>query len=137
MTTVYEKNFKRFANILDIRNFEEIKSYTRLESSGYMPLSVEVIERGKGRILVAMAHWYSCNGDLMVDPEMILEVKDGTIEALSIQHAGMPAIPVYTEDRKSFWPRRQKEQNSFLGTWLKNIASQGFVAKQEEAHVDL
>jgi uncharacterized protein YqiB (DUF1249 family) len=137
MTTVYERNFRRFANILDIRNYEQIKSYTRLESSGYMPLSVEVIERGKGRILVAMAHWYSCNGDLLVDPEMILEVKDGTIEALSIQHAGMRAIPVYTEDRKSFWPRRQKEQNAFLTTWLQNIASQGYVAKQEEAHVDL
>ncbi len=125
--TIYEANYKKLRTLFgpDIDGFPE---YLRFESKGFMPLTFDLIHRAGNVAQYAMAHWYEQNGDLIQDPEMIVELKDETLEALSIQHSPPlnRVIPVYSEDRTRYSPVQKREQNEFLRLWLRNIKAQGF-----------
>lgn len=99
--------------------------YIKLEAGdGFMPLTMEQI--GKNRI--AIAHYYVQNGDMMADPDMefIVDSDAGTLEASAYQQDNMEIYQnVYPEDGKYF-PKLQKELNSFANQWFKNIQSQGY-----------
>lgn len=125
--TIYNQNYKSLKALFgnDIHNFPE---YLRFESEGFMPLTFDRISRTQNAVQYAMTHWYSQNGDLIQDPEMLIEIRRETVEALSITHAPPfnRLIPVYNADRTLYSPRQKKEQNAFLKTWLQNIKDQGF-----------
>ncbi len=103
-------------------------------ANGFMPLTFDLIERSEGRVQYAMAHWFEQQGDLIQDPEMIIEIKGRSVEALSIQHPPPfnRVMPVYSEDRTSYSPRQKRDQNQFLEMWLSNIRAQGFVKNYSE-----
>ncbi len=125
--TIYEMNFKRLQKLVG-KDLKQNPKYLRFESKGFMPLTFDLIVEGEGFARYAMTHWYKQNGDLIADPEMIIEIKGETVEALSIQNAPPfnRIVSVYNSDRTKFSPSQRQSQNSFLGLWLRNIASQGF-----------
>jgi uncharacterized protein YqiB (DUF1249 family) len=129
MPTIYESNFKVLMQLFGDNLNGQFPEYLRFEAGeGLMPLTFDLLSEENGKIQYAMTHWYESNGDLIADPEMIIEIKGKTLEALSIQHP-YPfnrVWNVYNSDRSRYDPRQKKEQNRFLKQWLKNIHIQGY-----------
>lgn len=111
--------FKKFAG--DVLSGKY--TYMRFESGpdGYEPLYVERI----GENTIAMAHTYVQNGDLMYDPEMTFTFDNDKeeLQALSYELSGMGLYQNVNEG-SHINLGLQRELNSFLKTWLKNINEQ-------------
>ncbi|RYZ90728.1 MAG: hypothetical protein EOP04_02960 [Proteobacteria bacterium] len=124
---IYERNYKRIRTLIG-EELESFPEYLRFEAKGMMPLTFDRLKGGNGSAQYAMTHWYKQNGDLIADPEMIIEIKGQCVEALSIQHAPPfdRIMSVYNEERTQYRPTQKREQNDFLGMWLRNIAAQGY-----------
>ena len=92
-----------------------------------------------------MEHYYLQNGDRMYDPymEFLIDTEAGTMQAASYEQSSLGMYQeVYTEN--GWRPGLQKELNSFLSNWLKNISSQGYepvsaymIVNGEDQHIDL
>lgn len=123
--TVHHKNYNRMKRL----GFFNVNEYVKLEQKGYLPLTIEQL----GGSRMAMNHHFIQNGDVMMDPDMTLEVNHilGTIEVLDCtQHPVGMFTQVYRFDENGKKThvnvRAKKELNSFLFTWLRNIENQGF-----------
>lgn len=95
--------------------------YMRFESEAFEPLSVELIDKNT----IAMSHTYIQNGDLMYDPEMVFtfDNEKQELQAVSYEMSGMVYQRVYGENG-AVNLGLQRELNSFLNYWLKNIVAQ-------------
>ncbi len=126
---VYESNFNRLLKIVG-DDLKKLPYYIRFESKGFMPLTFDRLTKKELFAQYAMTHWYESNGDLIPDPEMVIDIypNHNFVEARSIMHPPPfnRIIEVYNEEKTMYSPSQKKSQNSFLGSWLKNIASQGF-----------
>lgn len=94
-------------------------SYVRLESDGYMPLSLDKI----GDNTFSMAHYYEQNGDLMADPDVVFRVnaENKTLTAISFQQDNLGIYQTFENGGAE-----QEDCNSFVGKWLTNISAQGY-----------
>lgn len=94
-----------------------------------MDLSIDFIRKtDDGAYIIAMAHNYIQNGDVMADPDMEIKIYPETkmAEALTYQQDGLGIYQkVYPEPGKVY-PKLKKQLNSFLNKWLSNIKMQGF-----------
>lgn len=119
---------KKFPNTIEHRNytalyklFPDIMSkehnYEKRESDTYEPLSLEWIDKDK----LSVMHTYISNGDLMYDPDIVLRIdhENQTAAAVSYEQSDMGVYQV-CEDK----PLQQREINSFMNTWLKNLERQ-------------
>ena len=112
----------------------------RLTVSGYMPLSVEAIDKSPaGNRLIAICHYGAQHGDLMRDPEMVFELftygELSAAEPLSFQNDYMGVLQdVYRYDesgQKTHVNTRLKgELKSFARMWFRNLRDQGFLDPQ-------
>lgn len=101
--------------------------------NGFMDLHFDVLQREKDYLVIALAHYYEQNGDLMKDPDMEIKVyldkKMPYAEALNFSQDGPLQIyqEVYFEKdgQKMVYPKLKKQLNTFLNTWLRNIINQG------------
>lgn len=101
--------------------------YMRFESEGgYEPLYIERVAPN----LIAMAHTYTQNGDLMLDPEIVFVV-DAEHKELRPYSYEQSAMGIYQlvydpEDTKFIAPNvaLQRDLNSFLRTWISNLRAQ-------------
>jgi len=106
---------------------EEILStpdfHATLKARGFMDLSIEVLRPG----VIAMAHNYIQNGDVMADPDMEIQINylNKSAQAKTFQQDG---LGVYQSAWNEANPSLELELNSFLYTWLGNIQDQGFKA---------
>lgn len=125
--TVYESNYARLRSLFG-SDVEGFPPYLRFEAAGFMPLTFDRLQIQNGTTQYAMTHWYEQHGDLIPDPEMIIEFRGESVEAISIQHPPPfnRIIPVYSEDRTRYSPSEKRSQNQFLSQWLRNIKDQGF-----------
>lgn len=102
------------------------KEYVKyLAGPGFMPLSIKCI----GKNMIAVAHYYEQNGDLMADPDMTFEIdhEKQTLNARSFQQDGfLGRYDCVIREDGSVNERMEKELNSFAKTWLKNIKQQGY-----------
>jgi hypothetical protein len=125
----------------------------RVEVSPYLPLSIEYVGYGpRGGALIAVAHRYVLNGDLMNDPEIVFEITSAETRRAHPQarlEGGHPFIPpegewtpisyeqhdlgLYQEaivldgDKVMIRPKLLQDLQSFVRMWDKNIKEQGFV----------
>ena len=97
--------------------------YVKIESSGYMPLSIE-----KHGSQITIAHYFEKEGDLIADPDMEFEVIEGEWSPVAIQHStGHYYRAVEYRDGKKFVSRSQLlDQRQFARMWARNLISQGF-----------
>ena len=97
--------------------------YVKIESSGYMPLSIE-----KHGTQITIAHYFEQCGDLIADPDMEFEIIEGEWSPVAIQHStGHYFRAVEYRDGKKFVSRSQlRDQRQFARMWGRNLLSQGF-----------
>lgn len=100
-------------------------------NSGTMPVVVEHVGTCRMGDLFSVAHYYTQNGDLMADPEMVFLRATGTqdfypvsykLDALGVYREGY----IFSEDGKTdrIWKSEQADEAVFAGTWMKNIRDQ-------------
>lgn len=112
--------FKKFADDVLTGKYSYMR-FSSGEDSGYEPLYVERI----GENIIAMAHTFVQNGNLMYDPEMTFtfDNEKEELQALTYEHSPMG---LYQDVRQGVSVNLglQRELNSFLKMWLKNINDQ-------------
>lgn len=134
---VYERNFDRLVKlgIINEKGELQFKESLKLKSGAFMDLNLDYLEKDEQGEIIAMAHNYEQNGDIMADPDMQIRIipEMRSIEALTYQQDGMGIFQeVYPEPNKVN-PKVKKELNAFLETWLKNLIAQGFKLEQQKA----
>lgn len=131
MNTIYTKNYELLANLIDLALLRQ-KGYLKLTSKGYMDLHVDYLrkEESNNTEVIALAHNYTQNGDLMTDPDMEIRIYESPnysyAEALTYQDQ-FGYQQVYTrKNNQTFVNQALKQKlNSFLNQWLKNLKVQG------------
>ena len=88
-----------------------------------MDLCLDYLGTDEQGYIIAMAHNYIQNGDVMADPDMKIRIipEMRSIEALTFQQDNIGAYrKVYPEPDKVDIKAKQ-ELNAFLQTWLSNL----------------
>jgi hypothetical protein len=98
---------------------------------GMMDLSVET-GREENILKVSVCHYYTQNGDLMRDPEMVynvhLDLHGTTFPAYFRQDGGLAReYEVFFEEngKKLYHPKMLKSLKAFSRTWAANLRAQG------------
>jgi len=108
------------------------KDFVKLESKGFMPLSVDRLYCEKsGAIRISIAHNYIQNGDVMADPDMEIQVYSDRkmAEAMTYQQDGLgiyQQVYFVKDGQQMVYPKLKKDLNHFLKLWLRNLKRQGF-----------
>jgi hypothetical protein len=133
---IYEKIYEKLDKLipLGVSNLKEGEGFTKLKSGGFMELSIEFLHydhpKGKqeGCFIIAMAHNYSQNGDLMADPDMEIAIypEMKMAEALTYQQDSLGIFQRVYPEPGFVDVRAKKELNLFLNQWLGNLKKQGF-----------
>lgn len=118
---IYKKLSKLVPGLTSLESGEAIK----LKAEGFMDLSIDVLHKEPDKIIIAMAHNYIQNGDVIPDPDMEIALypKRKMAEALTYQDS-FGYKQVYPEPGYVY-PKVKKELNHFLNQWLNNIQMQG------------
>lgn len=131
---IYEKIYKNLIKLIPLESLKENGAYTKLESTGYMDLNIDLLRQGhpEGKhddcIIISMAHNFIQNGDVMADPDMEIAIypKMGMAEALTYQLSSLGVYQVVYPKPGLVDLRNKKELNKFLDTWLVTLKKQGF-----------
>lgn len=122
-------NFRALKPFLNAVN-ESPRGWRRFTAGGFMPLSVErLYYEQNGFPVYSICHYGIQNGDLMRDPEITfaVDVDGAAVYPCTYENSYAGAYDcVYTDDgvRKSL----QRDLDTFLSDWLKNLTAQGFDA---------
>jgi hypothetical protein len=112
----------------------------RVEVPGFMPLCIEYLGTGlRGGVLLSIAHYYLQNGDLMADPELVVEVIGEDWHPVTYQqdNVGLYQQAVYEEDGKVMLrPRLISELQRFMTMWDSNLKNQGYIDAARRACSD-
>lgn len=105
----------------------------KIQSGGFMDLSINRLYTVNGGFVVSLTHYFEQNGDLVPDPDLEIFVSDATRTAwaMAIQHSTGHYVRAmkFENGRTLRNPRTQKDLQSFLGQWLRNLKAQGFFKK--------
>lgn len=135
---IYEEIYKKIDKLTGgIEKFKEDKEgYKKLKSGAYMDLSIDLLrhkehpkEGQDGHcFIIAMAHNYIQNGDLMADPDMEVAIypEMKMAEALTYQQDSLAIYNVVYPKQNLVNVKLKKELNLFLNQWLDNLKIQGF-----------
>ncbi|MDP2217153.1 MAG: DUF1249 domain-containing protein [Methanolobus sp.] len=130
LINVYERNFTRLVKLGIINDKGELqfKESLKLKSGAYMDLNLDYLGKDEQGYIIAMAHNYEQNGDIMADPDMQIRIipKMRSIEALTFQQDNMGIYREVYPDANHINPKAKKELNAFLEMWLRNLIKQGF-----------
>lgn len=99
----------------------------KLEQSPYQTLHVDVLERSRDHVTIALAHYYEQNGDLVPDPDMTVRLypKHHMAEALTFQNSLIyTEVYAVVDGKRMVYPRAKADLNTFLLGWIENIRQQ-------------
>ncbi len=105
------------------------EGYAKIDTSDFMPVSVELIGEisGYGNV-ISIAHYGEQNGDLMADPEMTFVIIQGDYYPISFRndHLGINQEVFRYQDGKPthIKPELQSDLTTFANTWMKNLQEQ-------------
>ncbi|MCK4665990.1 DUF1249 domain-containing protein [Candidatus Dependentiae bacterium] len=127
---VYAENFDRMVKlgIIDPDGDPTFDTWMKIENPPYMRLSLDLLSVSRDEIVIAMAHNFIQNGDVMADPDMEIKIIPSMkmVEALTYRLDSLGINQrVYPEPGR-YDPKLKKETNRFLNQWLKNLLDQGF-----------
>ncbi len=128
-STIYKKLLKVIPDLPE--HIAQGKHYgkSQLNSSGMMDLSFDYLrEDEKGNPIIALAHHFEQNGDLVSDPDMEIRIfpKMKMAEAMTFQDQfGYRRIYEFRDGKEFVSPKLKKDLNGFLNQWLTNIIRQG------------
>lgn len=133
MKTINERIYDGLNEVMGgcLEKFVRYGESMKLKAAGYMDLSIDNLRGGK----IAMAHNYIQNGDVMADPDMMLEVdtEEKTIVPLTFQNDGLGLFQeVYDIDgqgnKTGVRVKLKRDLEHFLIQWIKNLKMQGHKA---------
>lgn len=128
--TKFQNIYSKLDNVLNLSELLKHKSgfSIKLKCSGYMDLSVEILEKNPEFIRISLTHYGEQNGDLMADPDMEVKIypQHKLAEALSYQNDYIGVYQVVYPEPNKVYPRLKQELNIFLTQWLNNLKQQGF-----------
>jgi len=108
--------------------------HMRINNSPYMDLVIESWRCGShpedlGARHTSVAHYYEQNGDLIPDPDVVIDTGTGAPIEIS-QWCGTCRARWWDEDRGCgvVNPRQDKDIRTFLNVWSRNLKAQGFIA---------
>uniref|UniRef100_A0A6M3IFT3 DUF6908 domain-containing protein n=1 Tax=viral metagenome TaxID=1070528 RepID=A0A6M3IFT3_9ZZZZ len=134
---IYQRNFNRLVKlgIINEKGELQFKEALKIQKKHYMDLNFDYLEKDEQGDVIAMAHNYIQNGDVMADPDMQIRIipEMHSIEAMTFQTSNPPIYQQVYPDPKHVNPKVKKELNSFLEMWLKNLIDQGFKLDQQQA----
>lgn len=108
---------------------DQTREYAKSMVAGLMDLNLDVLQRSKGYMRIALSHyWKHLSGDMIADPDMEIAVflDQGLAEALTYQDCFIyEAAYSDGEDLPDF--ATHKRLQHFLSAWLDNLAEQGHV----------
>lgn len=119
--------------IIDRYGGIESFAHVTLRVSGFMPLWIENVGYGpNGGPRIAVAHWFTQNGDVMRDPEVEFEVREGEWLPLSYRQDSIglmqeAIIEDATTHKVFIHPKLLRDLQSFVRTWDQNLKDQGFL----------
>ena len=135
LRTDYHIIYDRLQPILKALGDEQ---YVKLESKGFMDLHVNRLNadfvagemaRGTHWNYYSLAHYYSQNGDMIPDPDMVVRVHidNNMAEVWSYQDSfGYKEVYTEREGKVMVYQARKKDLNNFMKFWLRNLKAQGF-----------
>lgn len=131
---IYERIYSKLQPILDALGD---KDYVSLSSEGYMDLHVDRCQHKSNshRQVIAIAHNYIQNGDVVPDPDMEIAIyyDRKMAEALTFQNVYIYQEVYFENDGKTFvYPKLKRQLNDFLNQWLDNLKLQGFFNPKPE-----
>lgn len=104
-----------------------------LRVPGFMPLSIEIVGKGpRGGPLLSIMHHYEQNGDLMRDPDLVVELIPPVNWWLPVSFR-QDNLGIFQEavlldgDRLITHSRIVDSLKAFMAEWDRNIGEQGFV----------
>jgi hypothetical protein len=109
-----------------------INGYLKIESEGYMPLSVDLLSPvDPAGYRISMAHNHIQNGDMMADPDMEIRIYPGmrAAEALTYQQDSLGIYQEVYPEPGMVDTKLKLQLNRFLAKWLNNLIEQGFRVK--------
>jgi len=126
MDLIYETIYKK----LDELGITQLTEYKKYKNPPYMDLSVDVLNAkdADGNKIIAMAHNYIQNGDVMADPDMEIKIfpELKMAEALTYQQDGLGIFQRVYSGEYTVNIKLKKQLNLFLNQWLTNLKNQGF-----------
>ncbi|MCI0401371.1 MAG: hypothetical protein L0Z68_08750 [Gammaproteobacteria bacterium] len=65
----------------------QVPEYAKSQVPGFMDLNLDLLSRNDEIITVALSHYYEQNGDLILDPDIVIRIdtKNDTVEAVTFQ----------------------------------------------------
>jgi len=109
---IYRRNFNRLVKIGIINEKGELqfKDDLKLKRSGFMDLNFDELEKDEQGQVIAMAHNYIQNGDVMADPDMQIRIipEMASIEALTFQTSNPPTYQEVYPDKTHVRPAVKK-----------------------------
>jgi hypothetical protein len=105
----------------------------QLTVEGFMPLSIEYVGVGPGGgLLVSVMHFFTQQGDLMRDPDLVVEILVASDEWLPVSYQ-QDSLALYQEavsgegDSLKVRSRLVADLRRFMELWSRNLEDQGFV----------
>ncbi|MBA2224671.1 DUF6908 domain-containing protein [Thermogemmata fonticola] len=105
----------------------------RLTVEGFMPLNIEYIGTGpRGGLLLSIMHHYTQHGDLMRDPDLVVEVIQAEDRWLPVSYQ-QDSLGIYQEavsvegEKLVERSRLVADLLRFMGQWDRNLGEQSFV----------
>jgi len=129
MTDIYNSNFE-LAKKLGIIEQDGAIRWKRSHSEPYMDLVIEPVPYldnfVPGAKAFSIAHYFTQNGDLCKDPEMVIlcHLELGAVQAFSFEMSIPPLYQEVYRDNKHIDLEMKSSLNLFLAEWLKNLVSQ-------------
>lgn len=119
-----------------VRACEANDGHIKIESDGYMPLTIEKLWYGDcyGNPIFSITHYGVQNGDLMRDPDITFSI-DPKNKRIIPQTFQNDYVGLYQEVFKEINGKMMYSQSllrsldQFLWDWLKNLEYQGFAAQ--------
>jgi len=72
--SIYERIYQKLSQLINFKQLKK-KSYLKYESAGFMDLHIDFLRyEEKDSFIIAMAHNYRQNGDVMADPDMEIRI---------------------------------------------------------------
>jgi hypothetical protein len=116
----YEDNYKKLTELLPPG-----QDHLRIKSDPYTPLVVERLSANQ----VSLCHYGEQNGDPMRDPEVVFVISDGHAKPVYFRNDFIGVEHATAQDLFGDVPVKpdlQRDLDSFVSTWWRNIREQGF-----------
>ena len=127
------KNVQKIIDLVGGLAALESRGAIRIENPGYMPLSIDFLGTGPRDLpMIAVAHNFVQNGDVMADPDMQFEIDpEGGYHPVNITQSPVgayhEAVFIGDDGKVYIRPAVVRDLKSFARMWDRNIGAQGFI----------